>query len=117
MVDNHHDAMCHGPDRLVLASSTSDAMILSMEVGSTRTSNAHRDLSQNSAQPDIAFGGGSTESFASALSVSRTHSCPRCQVLGGGKAGHIGANLCHNDRRSDRINARNRLKQGHCFGK
>src|ERR1700730_1420067 len=117
MVDNHDDALCNSPDRLVLASSTSDAMVLGMEIGSGSTSNADGNLSHYGSQPDITFGGSSTESFAPALSVSRTYSGPRRQVLGSRETGHFGTNLSHNDRRSDRIERRNRLKQGHGFKK
>ena len=58
MIANYQNAMCHGPDRLVLSASAGDAMILSMQVGSTRTSDAQRDLSHNGAPPNITFGGG-----------------------------------------------------------
>ncbi len=72
MVDDHDDAMCDGPNRFLLPSAPSDAMVLSMQVGSARTSNTHGDLSEHRSQPDIPFGGSSTEPFAPTLSVPRT---------------------------------------------
>lgn len=112
MVDDHDDAMRYGPDRFVLPSSSSNAMVLGMQVRSARTGHAHSDLSQDSSKPDITFGGSSIEPFAPTLSVPRTDTGPRGQMLSGRETGHIGANLGHNNRCCNRINARNRLQQG-----
>jgi hypothetical protein len=56
MGDTDDNAVGDGQDRLLLAASPSDALVVGMQGGSRRTSEASSHLPHNGTQPDISFG-------------------------------------------------------------